>query len=210
MNNNEKSKLDKLNARYKRQNERISEKYDRVSVVLPKGTSERIKGIGTSANQFINSAVISELDRLERGECPTYKSSKAAPKEVNGKPVYRFYNEEEYIKDGEWWHDVVFFYDDMELNDLFVKLLDKTAIENENYKDGCRLIYDLVELSRTGSKYSDEEIFNMTEGEIKNTPDIDLCFDQTEELKRLIKESVYNGENDNLLDFIGFNALVVE
>ena len=113
MNNNEKSKLDKLNARYKRQNERISEKYDRVSVVLPKGTSERIKGIGTSANQFINSAVISELDRLERGECPTYKPIKSAPKEFNGKPVYRFYNEEEYIKDGEWWHDVVFLYDDM-------------------------------------------------------------------------------------------------
>ena len=72
------------------------------------------------------------------------------------------------------------------------------------------MIYDLVELSRTGSKYSDEEIFNMTEEEIKNTPDIDLCFDQTEELKCLIKESVYNGKNDNLLAFIGFNDLVVE
>ena len=185
-------------------------KFDVVQTRFDKGTNERIESLGLPKNQFINDAVTAELDRLERGECPTYKPSKSAPKEFNGKQVYRFYNEEEYIKDGEWWHDVVFFYDDMELNDLFVKLLDKTAKENDNYKDGCRLIYDLVELSRTGSKYSDEEIFNMTEEEIKNTPDIDLCFDQTEELKRLIKESVYNGENDNLLAFIGFNALVVE
>lgn len=65
MNEKDKEKLDNLNKRYKRQNERISENYDRVSATLPKGTAERIKALGLSVNGLINRLVLAELDRLE-------------------------------------------------------------------------------------------------------------------------------------------------
>ena len=39
---------------YKRQNEYIKGKYDRVSATLPKGTTERIKALGLSVNGLIN------------------------------------------------------------------------------------------------------------------------------------------------------------
>ena len=51
---------------YKRQNEYIKGKYDRVSATLPKGTTERIKALGLSINGFINDSVLAELERLER------------------------------------------------------------------------------------------------------------------------------------------------
>ena len=51
---------------YKRQNEYIKGKYDRVSATLPKGTTERIKALGLSINGFINDLVLAELERLER------------------------------------------------------------------------------------------------------------------------------------------------
>ena len=46
------------------QNEWIKERYDRVSVTLPKGTKERITGLGESVNGFINEAVARMLDEV--------------------------------------------------------------------------------------------------------------------------------------------------
>lgn len=66
MDEKEKQKLENLNKRYKKQNEAIANKYDRVSATLPKGTAERIKALGLSVNGLINSLVIAELERLER------------------------------------------------------------------------------------------------------------------------------------------------
>ena len=68
MDEKEKQKLEKLNARYKKQNEAIKEKYDRVSVTLPKGTKDRIKALGLTVNGIINDLVLAELERLERGK----------------------------------------------------------------------------------------------------------------------------------------------
>lgn len=62
MDEKEKQKLEKLNARYKKQNEAIKEKYDRVSVTLPKGTKERIQAKGETVNGFITKLVLSALD----------------------------------------------------------------------------------------------------------------------------------------------------
>ena len=66
MDEKEKQKLDNLNKRYKKQNESIAEKYDRVSATLPKGTKKRIDALGLSVNGLINSSVLAELERLER------------------------------------------------------------------------------------------------------------------------------------------------
>lgn len=66
MDEKEKQKLENLNKRYKKQNEAIANKYDRVSATLPKGTTERIKALGLSINGFINDLVLAELERLER------------------------------------------------------------------------------------------------------------------------------------------------
>ena len=66
MDEKEKKKLDNLNKRYKKQNEEIAKKYDRVSATLPKGTKKRIDALDLSVNGLINRLVIAELERLER------------------------------------------------------------------------------------------------------------------------------------------------
>lgn len=48
----------------KSQNEWIKEKYDRVSVTLPKGTKERIAEAGYTVNSFVNEAVKTMLETL--------------------------------------------------------------------------------------------------------------------------------------------------
>ena len=66
MEEKEKKKLENLNKRYKKQNEAIAKKYDRVSATLPKGTTDRIKALGFTVNGFINDLILAELERLER------------------------------------------------------------------------------------------------------------------------------------------------
>ena len=66
MEEKEKKKLENLNKRYKKQNEAIAKKYDRVSATLPKGTTERIKALGLTVNGLINDLLFAELERLER------------------------------------------------------------------------------------------------------------------------------------------------
>ena len=65
MDEKEKQKLENLNARYKKQNEAIKEKYDRVSVTLPKGTKERIQARGETVNGYVNRLILADLERLE-------------------------------------------------------------------------------------------------------------------------------------------------
>ena len=55
-----------LTDRYKKQNDKIKDNYDRVSVTLPKGTKDRIKKLGLSINGYINALVLADLERLER------------------------------------------------------------------------------------------------------------------------------------------------
>ena len=66
MDEKEKQKLENLNKRYKKQNEAIANKYDRVSATLPKGTKKRIDALGLSVNGLINSLILAELEQLER------------------------------------------------------------------------------------------------------------------------------------------------
>lgn len=92
---------------------------------------------------------------------------------------------------------------------MFIKFLDKTAEENSNHKDGCRLWFDLINLQREVSKISDLELSKMTDEEVDKIPDelLEETIDQSEELKVLLKDCVYNGNDKPLLEFIGFYEL---
>ena len=68
MDEKEKQKLENLNKRYKKQNEAIANKYDRVSATLPKGTKKRIDALGLTVNGLINDSVLAELERLENNK----------------------------------------------------------------------------------------------------------------------------------------------
>lgn len=48
--------------RYKRQNEKIKENYDRISVTLPKGTKKQITDKGETVNGLINRLVKEYLE----------------------------------------------------------------------------------------------------------------------------------------------------
>ena len=53
----DKQKLDTLKKRQDKQNEYIKEKFDRVSVVMPKGRKETILKSGIPINAYINQAI---------------------------------------------------------------------------------------------------------------------------------------------------------
>lgn len=68
----EKKMIENYKSRVKRQNEKAKENYDRISVMLPKGTKDRIQAQGLTVNGFVNQLVLEKLDELENNnnECP--------------------------------------------------------------------------------------------------------------------------------------------
>ena len=68
----EKKIIENYKSRVKRQNEKAKENYDRISVMLPKGTKDRIRAQGLTINGFVNQLVLEKLDELEnnKNECP--------------------------------------------------------------------------------------------------------------------------------------------
>ena len=56
----------KVSKKKETKKEAKKENCDRISAILPKGTTERIKALGLSINGFINDLVLAELERLER------------------------------------------------------------------------------------------------------------------------------------------------
>lgn len=61
----------RLTERYRKQNEYLKGKYDRINAVLPKGTKDRIKAVapGTISN-FISTAILKALEDAEKAESP--------------------------------------------------------------------------------------------------------------------------------------------
>ena len=58
-----------LKKQYDYQNEYNKKNYDRVSLMLPKGTKEKIKSLSRlPVNTFINDLVKKELERLEQDQ----------------------------------------------------------------------------------------------------------------------------------------------
>lgn len=120
-----------------------------------------------------------------------------------GRMIYKWYDEESYKKFDGWWKHYIFFEDDEELNDLFIKFLDKTAEENNNYSNGCRFWYDAINLARYACKYSDEYLIDLSDEEYDKLPDEDkYAHDVTDELKKLLREFAYNGARKELFEFI--------
>ena len=68
----EKKMIENYKSRVKRQNEKAKENYDRINVMLPKGTKDRIQAQGLTINGFVNQLVLDKLDELEsnNNECP--------------------------------------------------------------------------------------------------------------------------------------------
>ena len=68
----EKKMIENYKSRVKRQNEKAKENYDRISVMLPKGTKDRIQAQGLTINGFVNQLVLEKFDELEsnKNECP--------------------------------------------------------------------------------------------------------------------------------------------
>ena len=68
----EKKMIENYKSRVKRQNEKAKENYDRISVMLPKGTKDRIQAQGLTINGLVNQLVLDKLDELENNnnECP--------------------------------------------------------------------------------------------------------------------------------------------
>ena len=68
----EKKIIENYKSRLKRQNEKAKENDDRISVMLPKGTKDRIQAQGLTINGFVNQLVLEKLDELEsdKNECP--------------------------------------------------------------------------------------------------------------------------------------------
>lgn len=68
----EKKMVENYKSRVKRQNEKAKENYDRISVMLPKGTKDRIQAQGLTINGFVNQLVLDKLDELEKNNnvCP--------------------------------------------------------------------------------------------------------------------------------------------
>ena len=71
----EKKIIENYKSRVKRQNEKAKENYDRISVMLPKGTKKRIQAQGLTINGFVNQLVLEELERLEASTAPTGNDS---------------------------------------------------------------------------------------------------------------------------------------
>lgn len=61
-----KEALKRLEKQYKRQNEYIKNTYDRCTITLPKGTKDKIKSYGETANGIINKLLLEWLDRQEQ------------------------------------------------------------------------------------------------------------------------------------------------
>ena len=187
---------------------KYDEKFDVLKVRLPKGTREMIADTDLSFNAFANDAINAQLKALEMFDFDDDPQNAAPPKEIDGKPVYNFVDERKYIKPGRWWHDVVFFWDDLELNDLFIRFMDEEEPGNDNYKDGCRIIIDIVDTARyeiVDAKYTDEELAQMTYKQLKKIPERDFGGkqDNTDKLKRKFRKYLYKGDKQPLYDFLG-------
>ena len=76
MNDKDAKKLERLTERYKKNNEKIKQNYDRVSIALPKGTKDRIKATGDTLNNFIINAV---MEKLKAAEADLQQATQEAP-----------------------------------------------------------------------------------------------------------------------------------
>lgn len=129
-------------------------------------------------------------------------------KKEDEKMQYKIHEEDSYDKSqAGWWKHYIFFPDNEELNDLFIKLLDKTAEEEKNYIDGCSTAYEIVSAARLKTLYSDEQLSNMSDEEFNSIPESDLQpVDVTNELIDVLRDFAYNNNRERLNTYLGLTA----
>jgi len=80
-------KLDALNRQYKQKNKYIAANYDRIGIVTPKGTKDRIKALtGQTINNYINELIAEDLKRREAAEDPEHNLQESRPEGPEAKP----------------------------------------------------------------------------------------------------------------------------
>ena len=70
MNDKDAKKLERLTERYKKNNEKIKQNYDRVSIALPKGAKEAINATGESLNAYFNRLYTEDMNRRNAAPDP--------------------------------------------------------------------------------------------------------------------------------------------
>lgn len=80
-------KLDALNRQYKQKNKYIAANYDRIGIVTPKGTKDRIKALtGQTINNYINELIAEDLKRREAAEDPEHNLQESRHEGPETKP----------------------------------------------------------------------------------------------------------------------------
>lgn len=180
-------------------------KYQSIKMIPPSYQNDTMQSI--KMIPYNNKSLINDINKaIERSSIKdTTKKADAFSAEFGGagRMIYKWYDEESYKKIDGWWKHYIFFEDDEELNDLFIKFLDKIAEENNNFINGCRFWYDAINLARYACKYSDEYLIDLSDEEYDKLPDEDkYAHDVTDELKKLLREFAYNGARKELFEFI--------
>lgn len=80
-------KLDAINRQYKQKNKYIAANYDRIGIVTPKGTKDRIKALtGQTINNYINELIAEDLKRREAAEDPEHNLQESRHEGPETKP----------------------------------------------------------------------------------------------------------------------------
>lgn len=80
-------KLDAINRQYKQKNKYIAANYDRIGIVTPKGTKDRIKALtGQTINNYINELIAEDLKRREDAEDPEHNLQESRHEGPETKP----------------------------------------------------------------------------------------------------------------------------
>ena len=106
----EKTAVERLQGQYKRQNEFIKEKYDRLAITTPKGTKDRITAVlydGETVNGFVKALIEEELQRRENGGRDQQEEIQDKPKEEPKEELQEIPPKpKEEIKPRESWADM--------------------------------------------------------------------------------------------------------
>ena len=156
-----------LKKRYKDQNNKIKENYDRVSATLPDGTKERIKNLGLSINGYINELVLKDLEQREK---PQETPTAAVSEEMTEETKARIYKNITGADMPDWMRH--------EQKKIQV-------VQPEQSPDS--VIFDGLEVSLERAKEIQDKLdqqFKAKEEQEKQTPKRDSFFEKLEQLKK--------------------------
>ncbi|OYO43084.1 hypothetical protein CG709_20235, partial [Lachnotalea glycerini] len=125
-------------------------------------------------------------------------------------------HEDDYDKTQIGWWKFYRYFEDEELNDLFIKLLDMTEEQSNGFVDGIGEVYAMIEANTVNEKYDLGEVLDMSDEEFRkldvekqvafnNMPVIE---DNTVELKNILREGIYKKDIKIINKYLGIDNLV--